>query len=63
MFMQQLASIMNHMHDKKRKIEFYRIAKLIDEENKKNPTKPPKVIAGDVPAPGTEESMLAKKEK
>ena len=54
---------MNHMHDKKRKIEYFRIAKLIEEENKKNPTKPPKVIAGDVPAPGTEESMLAKKEK
>jgi len=59
------APVMEHMHIKKRKIEFYRIAKLFEEENKKNPTKPPKGIVGDVPAPGTEESVIGrgKKEK
>lgn len=46
------------MHDKKRRIEFYRIAKIIDEENKKNPDKPPKGIVGDIPAPNTEESGM-----
>ena len=57
LFMLPLAPIINHMHDKKRRIEFYRIAKIIDEENKLNPDKPPKGIVGDVPAPDTDESL------
>lgn len=60
LFMQPLCNSINHMHDKKRRIEFYRIAKIIEEENKKNPNKPPKGIVGDIPAPGTEESMQDK---
>jgi hypothetical protein len=36
-------------HDKKRRIEYFRIARDIEEENKKNPDKPPKGIVGDKP--------------
>lgn len=63
LFMQHLAPIMDHMHVKKRRIEFNRIAKMFEEENKKNPTKPRKDIVGDVPAPNTEESLINRKEK
>lgn len=27
-------------HDKKRRVEYYRIKRMIEEENKKNPNKP-----------------------
>lgn len=57
LFMQPQAAVVNHMHDKKRRIEFYRIAKVIEEENKKNPNKTPKGIVGDAPVPNTEESV------
>lgn len=36
-FMEPIATILNKYYDKKRKFEYYRIAKLIEEENKKNP--------------------------
>lgn len=36
-------------HDKKRRIEYFRIVKEIEDENKKNPDKPPKEIVGDKP--------------
>lgn len=49
------------MYDKKRRIEFFRIAKVIEEENKKNPNKPPKGIVGDIPPTPTEESLIDKK--
>lgn len=58
-----LCSVINHLHDKKRRIEFYRISKVIEEENKKNPNKPPKGIVGDIPVPGREESMSSKNQK
>ena len=42
---------LNYYHDKKRRLEYFRIAKLISDENKKNPDKPPKGIVGDSPLP------------
>ncbi|KAM3131147.1 hypothetical protein pb186bvf_016727 [Paramecium bursaria] len=50
-FMEPIATILNKYYDKKRKFEYYRIAKLIEEENKKNPQRPPKGIVGDRPSP------------
>lgn len=38
---------MNSYHDKKRRIEYFRIKRMIEEENKKNPQKPKKGIVGD----------------
>jgi hypothetical protein len=32
-------NILNNFHDKKRRLEYYRIAKLIEDENKKNPNR------------------------
>lgn len=43
------SDLMNNYHDKKRTVEYYRIARLIDEENKNNPGKPPKAIIGSKP--------------
>ncbi|KRX03613.1 hypothetical protein PPERSA_04165 [Pseudocohnilembus persalinus] len=48
--------ILNNFHDKKRRIEYFRIAKLIESENQKNPNKPPKGIVGDKPGMKTNES-------
>lgn len=42
---------LNYYHDKKRRLEYFRIAKLIAEENKNNPDKPPKGIVGESPLP------------
>ncbi|CAD8116942.1 unnamed protein product [Paramecium sonneborni] len=50
-FQEPVASMLNKYYDKKRKYEYYRIAKLIEDENKKNPHKPPKGIVGDKPSP------------
>ena len=47
--MHPTSDLMNNYHDKKRTIEYYRIARLIDEENKCNPSKPPKAIIGSKP--------------
>lgn len=41
--------MMNKMHDKKRKFEYWKIVRKIEEENKLNPSKPPKGIVGDKP--------------
>jgi hypothetical protein len=35
------------MHDKKRKSEYWRIVRKIEDENKKNPNKPPKEVVGE----------------
>ena len=43
------SNILNAFHDKKRKIEYYKIAKLIEKENNENPDRPPKGIVGDKP--------------
>lgn len=42
-------NVLNNFHDKKRRIEYYRIAQLIEQENKQNPKRPPKGIVGDKP--------------
>ena len=49
---------LNNFHDKKRRIEYYRIAEIIEEENKKNPKRPPKGIVGDRPDNLETESSL-----
>ena len=49
MFMLPAVASLNYYHDKKRRIEYYRIARMIDEENRNNPDKPPKGIVGDSP--------------
>lgn len=56
MFCLPETNILNNFHDKKRRIEYYRIAKLIEKENKKNPNRPPKGIVGDKPGLKTNES-------
>ena len=37
---------LNWYHDKKRRLEYFRIAKMIEIENQNNPDKPPKGIVG-----------------
>lgn len=49
LFMLCESIIMNNFHDKKRRIEYYKIAQLIEDENKKHPERPPKGIVGDKP--------------
>ncbi|KAM3128073.1 hypothetical protein pb186bvf_019836 [Paramecium bursaria] len=49
LFMPNLSEVMNNYHDKKRRIEYYKIVKIIEEENRKNPQKPKKAIVGDKP--------------
>lgn len=41
-----LTLMLNSYHNKKRRYEYYRIAKIIEDENKLNPERPPKEIAG-----------------
>ncbi|CAD8203705.1 unnamed protein product [Paramecium octaurelia] len=48
-FMHKISNIMSNYHDKKRRVEYYRIKRIIEEENRKNPNKPKKAIAGDQP--------------
>lgn len=43
--------MLNKYYDKKRKYDYFRIAKMIEEENKLNPNKPPKGIVGERPSP------------
>ncbi|CAD8096339.1 unnamed protein product [Paramecium primaurelia] len=50
-FQEPVSTILNKYYDKKRKIEYYRIAKIIDQENKNNPHRPPKGIIGEKPSP------------
>ncbi|CAD8097422.1 unnamed protein product [Paramecium primaurelia] len=49
LFMDKISNIMSNYHDKKRRVEYYRIKRIIEEENRKNPNKPKKAIAGDQP--------------
>lgn len=37
------------MHDQKRKNDYWRIVRKIEDENKRNPHKPPKNIVGERP--------------
>jgi hypothetical protein len=41
--------LINKYYDEKRKFEYFKIVKIIEEENQKNPNKPPKGIVGDKP--------------
>lgn len=50
-FVEPINTVLNHYYDKKRKYEYYRIAKIIEEENKKHPERPPKGIVGEKPSP------------
>ncbi|CAD8201842.1 unnamed protein product [Paramecium octaurelia] len=46
-FMHKISSIMSNYHDKKRRVEYNRIKRIIEEENRRNPNKPKKAIVGD----------------
>ncbi|CAD8177956.1 unnamed protein product [Paramecium octaurelia] len=48
-FMPYICRIMSNYHDKRRRIEYYRIKRIIEEENRNNPNKPKKAIVGDSP--------------
>ena len=50
-FMEPINTILNKFYDKKRKFEYYRIARLIADENRLNPERAPKGIVGDKPSP------------
>ncbi|CAD8208419.1 unnamed protein product [Paramecium octaurelia] len=48
-FLLKLADIMSNYHDKKRRIEYFRIKRMIEKENKSNPNQPKKKIVGEEP--------------
>ncbi|CAD8195962.1 unnamed protein product [Paramecium pentaurelia] len=59
LFMLPAIVSLNYYHDKKRRLEYFRIAKLIAQENKNNPDKPPKGIVGDSPMPQSSQQVTA----
>ncbi|CAD8110460.1 unnamed protein product [Paramecium primaurelia] len=62
-FQEPICSILNKYYDKKRKYDYFRIAKMIEEENKLNPNKPPKGIVGERPSPAnSQESVLQERD-
>ncbi|CAD8213334.1 unnamed protein product [Paramecium octaurelia] len=62
-FQEPICSILNKYYDKKRKYDYFRIAKMIEEENKLNPNIPPKGIVGERPSPAnSQESVLLDRE-
>ncbi|CAD8173521.1 unnamed protein product [Paramecium pentaurelia] len=63
-FQEPICSILNKYYDKKRKYDYFRIAKMIEEENKLNPNKPPKGIVGERPSPAnSQESAFYEKDE
>ncbi|CAD8196636.1 unnamed protein product [Paramecium octaurelia] len=62
LFMEPIATLLNKYYDKKRKYEYYRIAHLIEEENKKNPNRPPKGIVGERPSPANSQETQKEEE-
>ncbi|CAD8121622.1 unnamed protein product [Paramecium sonneborni] len=62
LFMEPIAILLNKYYDKKRKYEYYRISRLIEEENKKNPNKPPKGIVGERPSPANSQETQKEEE-
>ncbi|CAD8110767.1 unnamed protein product [Paramecium primaurelia] len=60
--MEPIATLLNKYYDKKRKYEYYRIANLIEEENKKNPNRPPKGIVGERPSPANSQESQRQQE-
>ncbi|CAD8122402.1 unnamed protein product [Paramecium sonneborni] len=61
-FMEPIATLLNKYFDKKRKYEYYRIAHLIEEENKNNPNRPPKGIVGERPSPANSQETQKEQE-
>ncbi|CAD8123230.1 unnamed protein product [Paramecium sonneborni] len=57
-FEEPICSILNKYYDKKRKYDYFRIAKMIEEENKLNPNKPPKGIVGERPSPANSQESI-----
>ncbi|CAD8126310.1 unnamed protein product [Paramecium sonneborni] len=57
-FEEPICSVLNKYYDKKRKYDYFRIAKIIEEENKLNPQKPPKGIVGERPSPANSQESL-----
>jgi hypothetical protein len=49
--MEPTCTSLNKYYDKKRKFEYFRIARIIEEDNRKNPNRPPKGIVGERPSP------------
>ncbi|CAK61675.1 unnamed protein product (macronuclear) [Paramecium tetraurelia] len=62
LYMEPIATLLNKYFDKKRKYEYYRIAHLIEEENKKNPNRPPKGIVGERPSPANSQETQKEEE-
>ncbi|CAD8202137.1 unnamed protein product [Paramecium octaurelia] len=62
LYMEPIATLLNKYYDKKRKYEYYRIAHLIEEENKKNPNRPPKGIVGERPSPANSQETQKEEE-
>ena len=46
LFIEPQTTIINKYLDKRRKLDYYRIVRIIEEENKLNPSRPPKGIVG-----------------
>ncbi|CAD8101060.1 unnamed protein product [Paramecium primaurelia] len=61
-FMEPIILLLNKYYDKKRRYEYYRIARLIEEENKKNPNGPPKCIIGEGPSPANSQESYKNQE-
>lgn len=51
LFMQPTCKVLRKYYDKKRKCDYFKIARLIELENKNNPNRPPKGIVGEKPSP------------
>lgn len=47
--MEPIITLLIKYYDKKRRYEYYRIARIIEEENNRNPNGPPKCIIGERP--------------
>ncbi|CAD8112176.1 unnamed protein product [Paramecium primaurelia] len=62
-FQEPVCTVLNKYYDKKRKYDYFRIAKIIEEENKLNPQKPPKGIVGDRPSPANSQESLPQEQE
>ncbi|CAD8162051.1 unnamed protein product [Paramecium octaurelia] len=62
-FQEPVCTVLNKYYDKKRKYDYFRIAKIIEEENKLNPQKPPKGIVGERPSPANSQESLPQEQE
>ncbi|CAK68231.1 unnamed protein product (macronuclear) [Paramecium tetraurelia] len=62
-FEEPVCTVLNKYFDKKRKYDYFRIAKIIEEENKLNPQKPPKGIVGERPSPANSQESLPQEQE